>query len=255
MSHFAPWRDRALSSSSAGWARSPALSSSALRLQLCSLLLCFWSPACRAQCGAWSRMDGNASGMRGLGDKWESVRGTKSQAQIPLLKDPDCAATVDGSWMWYCPASGIEFVQQSMAWRSDFSILLDVFQKIDAVYQRPLSMLCVSPSSSPGFSKAQIAPPFFIQTQTLARMIRWASSMGKRSADHWETQFAGKIVHLFSWLLLWEHLEPELSSGFWGSFSSISALWWLQWFLHEIQVHRHCKPSLTNWLRREGRVV
>lgn len=73
MSHFTPWRDLALSmsqqisSSSVGWARSPALSSPALRLQLCSLLLCLWNPACRAQCGAWSRMDGNTSGMRGLG--------------------------------------------------------------------------------------------------------------------------------------------------------------------------------------------
>lgn len=169
--HFTPWRDLALrksqqsSSSSIGRARNPALSSSALRLQLCSLQLCFWNPACRAQCGAWSRMDGSTSGLRGCGDKWVSIRETKSQAQIPLLKDPDCAATVDESWMWCCLASGSEFVQQSMAWRSNFSILLNVSQKIYAVYQRPLSVLCVSPSSSPGFSKAQIAPPFFIQTQ------------------------------------------------------------------------------------------
>lgn len=44
-----------------------ASTSPALRLQLCSVLLCLWSPACRAQCGAWSRRDANTSGIRGLG--------------------------------------------------------------------------------------------------------------------------------------------------------------------------------------------
>lgn len=125
------------------------------------------------------------------GEKWVDIRETKRQPRIPLLKDPDCAATADELWLWYCLASGSEL--HIGAWLGEASFpFWWMFLRQFMLFTKDCCLCCASVPFLLLASTRLIAPPILMQTQILGRMIRWGSSMGNCTAGDWQTKFASK---------------------------------------------------------------